>query len=147
MTLALQSLFGFFALHALAWLVSERRGGIAWRPGIAGMALTVPLAAVTLGFSTASKRGYVAGLFWASLYFGGEAASSVLGGLLRASWPKLLSWRLLTTHLGDLCWRGTPPRARILECGWGPPLAILALVSLIALALAWRRLRSVEAGE
>jgi ABC-type transport system involved in multi-copper enzyme maturation permease subunit len=111
------------------------------------LALTLPLAAVTLGFSTASKRGYVAALFWASLYFGGEAASAVLGGLLRTSWPKLLSWRMLTTHLGDLCWRGTPPRARILDCGWEPPAAILAALSVLALALAWRRLRSVEAGE
>ena len=46
--LALQSLFGFFALHALAWLVSERRGAIAWRPVIAGMVLTVALAVVFL---------------------------------------------------------------------------------------------------
>jgi ABC-type transport system involved in multi-copper enzyme maturation permease subunit len=109
------------------------------------LALTVPLAAVTLGFSTAAKRGYVAALLWASVYFGGEAAASVLGELLRARWPQLLSWRLLTTHLGDLCWRGASPR--ILDCGWGPPLAILAGASAVALALAWRRLRSVEAGE
>ena len=46
--LALQSLFGFFALHALAWLVSERRGAVAWRPVIAGMVLTVALAVVFL---------------------------------------------------------------------------------------------------
>lgn len=111
------------------------------------LALTVPLAAITLGFSTASTRGYVSALLWASVYFGGEAASAVLGGLLRMSWPKLLSWRMLTTHLGDLCWRGTPPRARILDCGWGPPLAILAASSVIALAFAWRRLRKVEARE
>lgn len=111
------------------------------------LVLTVPLAAVTLGFSTASQRGYVAALLWASVYFGGEAAAAVLGNLLRASWPKLLSWRMLTTHLGDLCWRGEPPRPRILDCGWGPPLAILASASLVALLFAWRRLRSVEADE
>jgi len=109
------------------------------------LALTVPLAAVTLGFSTAAKRGYVAALLWASVYFGGEAAASVLGGLLRDTWPQLLSWRLLTTHLGDLCWRGAKPR--ILDCGWGPPLAILGIASALALLLAWTRLRSVEAGE
>lgn len=109
--------------------------------------LSLPLACVTLGFSCASKRGYVAALLWSSLYFGGEAASAVLGNLLREAWPKLLSWRLLTAHLGDLCWRGTPPRARLLDCGWGPPLAILCAASLIALLLAWRRLRSVEGGE
>jgi len=47
-TLALQSLFGFFALHALAWLLSERRGAIAWRPVVAGMLLTAALAVVFL---------------------------------------------------------------------------------------------------
>jgi CNT family concentrative nucleoside transporter len=47
-TLALQSLFGFFALHALAWLLSERRGAIAWRPVVAGMVLTAALAVVFL---------------------------------------------------------------------------------------------------
>jgi len=109
------------------------------------LVLTVPLAAVTLGFSTSAKRGYVAALLWASVYFGGEAASAVLGGLLRSTWPRLLSWRLLTTHLGDLCWRGARPR--ILDCGWGPPLAILGAASVLALLLAWVRLRSVEAGE
>ena len=109
------------------------------------LALTVPLAAVTLGFSTAAKRGYVAALLWASVYFGGEAAAAVLGGLLRASWPQLLSWRLLSTHLGDLCWRGATPR--ILDCGWGPPLAILGCASVLSLVLAWARLRSVETGE
>jgi CNT family concentrative nucleoside transporter len=47
-SLALQSLFGFFALHALAWLVSERRRAIPWRPVLAGMALTFGLAALFL---------------------------------------------------------------------------------------------------
>jgi len=47
-TLALQSLLGFFALHALAWLASERRGAIAWRPVVGGMALTFVLAVAFL---------------------------------------------------------------------------------------------------
>ncbi len=109
------------------------------------LVLTAPLAAVTLGFSALTKRGYVAALLWASIYFGGEAASAVLGGLLKTAWPKMLSWRLLTTHLGDLCWRGSSPR--LLDCGWLPPLAILLGASAVALGVAWRRLRSVEAGE
>jgi CNT family concentrative nucleoside transporter len=46
--LAAQSLGGFFALHALAWLASERRAAIAWRPVAAGMALTFALAVVFL---------------------------------------------------------------------------------------------------
>lgn len=43
-----QSLFGFFALHALAWLVSERRREIAWRPVVTGAVLTIGLAALFL---------------------------------------------------------------------------------------------------
>ncbi len=48
MTLALQSLCGFFALHALAWLASERRGAVPWRPVLGGMALTFALALLLL---------------------------------------------------------------------------------------------------
>ena len=47
-SLAVQSLFGFFALHAAAWLLSERRRSIPWRPVLAGMALTLALAALFL---------------------------------------------------------------------------------------------------
>ena len=39
----LHSLAGFVALHLLAWLLSERRGGVAWRTVVSGMALTVGL--------------------------------------------------------------------------------------------------------
>jgi CNT family concentrative nucleoside transporter len=48
MSLAIQSLFGFFVLHALAWLCSERRRAIPWRPVLAGMALTLALAVLFL---------------------------------------------------------------------------------------------------
>ena len=48
MGLALQSLCGFFALYALAWLASENRRSIAWRPVLAGMALTLVLGALFL---------------------------------------------------------------------------------------------------
>ena len=44
MSLAVQSLFGFFALHALAWALSERRRAIPWRPVLGGMVLTLVLA-------------------------------------------------------------------------------------------------------
>jgi CNT family concentrative nucleoside transporter len=46
--LAAQSAFGFLALHALAWAVSENRRGVTWRPVIAGMGLTLVLAALLL---------------------------------------------------------------------------------------------------
>lgn len=48
MSLALHSLFGFFALHAIAWMASERRGRPALRPVLAGMALTLALGVVLL---------------------------------------------------------------------------------------------------
>ena len=43
-----RSLIGFFALHALAWALSENRRVVAWRPVIAGMLLTLGLGAVLL---------------------------------------------------------------------------------------------------
>ncbi len=46
--LIVQSLAGFFLLHALAWALSENRKLIAWRPVIAGMLLTLGLGVVLL---------------------------------------------------------------------------------------------------
>jgi CNT family concentrative nucleoside transporter len=46
--LVAQSAFGFLALHALAWLVSENRRGVRLRPVLAGMALTLGVAALCL---------------------------------------------------------------------------------------------------
>ena len=46
--LVAQSAFGFLALHALAWAVSENRRGVAWRPVLAGIALTLVLGALFL---------------------------------------------------------------------------------------------------
>jgi concentrative nucleoside transporter, CNT family len=42
------SLLGFFALHLLAWALSEGRARIAWRPVAAGMVLTLGLGALLL---------------------------------------------------------------------------------------------------
>jgi CNT family concentrative nucleoside transporter len=47
-TAALHSVAGFFALHLLAWLVSERRNAVGWRSVAAGMALTLALGVVLL---------------------------------------------------------------------------------------------------
>jgi CNT family concentrative nucleoside transporter len=46
--LVAQSLFGFFALHALAWALSENRRTVVWRPVIAGMLLTLGLGLILL---------------------------------------------------------------------------------------------------
>jgi CNT family concentrative nucleoside transporter len=47
-TAALHSIAGFFALHLLAWLVSEHRSAVGWRSVAAGMALTLALGVVLL---------------------------------------------------------------------------------------------------
>jgi CNT family concentrative nucleoside transporter len=46
MTLAAQSLLGLLVLPAIAWLLSENRRAIAWRPVLAGLALSAGLAAL-----------------------------------------------------------------------------------------------------
>ena len=48
MSPALHSLFGFAALFALAWLLSERRWHVPWRTVAAGMALTLAFGVVLL---------------------------------------------------------------------------------------------------
>jgi len=52
---ALHSFLGFFALHAIAWMLSERRGRFAARPVLAGMALTLALGAVLLKVPVVSE--------------------------------------------------------------------------------------------
>jgi len=46
--LVLHSLNGFFLLHVIAWVISEDRRTVAWRPVIAGMLLTLGLGLVLL---------------------------------------------------------------------------------------------------
>jgi CNT family concentrative nucleoside transporter len=43
-----RSFLGFLALHALAWALSENRRTVAWRPVLAGMALTLALGVLLL---------------------------------------------------------------------------------------------------
>jgi len=47
-TLVLHSLAGFLGLHVLSWLISERRGTIAWRTVVSGMLLTLVLGLLLL---------------------------------------------------------------------------------------------------
>ncbi len=46
MSLAAQSLLGLLVLPAIAWLASENRRAIAWRPVLSGLALAIGLAAL-----------------------------------------------------------------------------------------------------
>jgi CNT family concentrative nucleoside transporter len=43
-----RSALGFLILHALAWALSEDRRTVAWRPVLAGMALTLVLGVLLL---------------------------------------------------------------------------------------------------
>jgi hypothetical protein len=110
--------------------------------------LVVPVASMVLAFSSFTRRTYVAGILWATFYFGSLIFSAVLQATLKEDWPKLVSWTNLTAHLGDLCYpaRGLPGK-RVLDCGWIEPFAILGSVTALSLLLVWRRLRSVEGAE
>lgn len=108
--------------------------------------LSIPMASVVLAFSSLTSRASLAALLWAGFYFSGQAFSRGLSGLLKAEWPKLLDWGNLTAQLGDYFYPGEAVR-RPLETGWIEPLVILGGLMAAALAVAIRRLRSVEAEE
>ncbi|HYE99461.1 MAG TPA: hypothetical protein VEJ18_11150 [Planctomycetota bacterium] len=110
------------------------------------LVLTAPLSAVVLGFSACARRGYVASILWISVYFAFQIAAGVLENLLKVEWPRLLSWQRITAHLGDLCYR-EPAADPQLQTGWAAPLAIVLGAAVLGLAVAWRRLRSVEGRE
>jgi ABC-2 type transport system permease protein len=133
--------------------MSQERLTIAQRMGDLGaitlhsLILTIPMSAVVLGFSSLTKRSYLAAILWGIFYFLSCSLGPVLAFTLKSDWPKLISWTSLTSHLGDLCYPVRNPSTRILDCGWGPPFLILASVTVLSLALVWRRLRSVEGEE
>lgn len=108
--------------------------------------LAVPMAAVVTGLSSLTKRSYLAAVLWSGIYFGSLAFSETLPRLVKAEWPRLLSWQNLTAHLGDFLYPG-PAVKSALECGWIEPLALLGGLTVLGLATAYRRLRSLEAEE
>jgi ABC-type transport system involved in multi-copper enzyme maturation permease subunit len=109
--------------------------------------LTVPMSAVVLAFSSATKRTYLAAILWVTFYFLSTTLSPTLVLALKADWPKMLSWQNLTAHLGDLCYAQRGPAPRVLDCGPWPPILILGAVTVLSLTLVWRRLRSTETEE
>ena len=83
----LHSLAGFFALHLLAWLASQRRSTVAWRTVGSGMALTAALGVLLLkvppvselflnlnAVVTALERATQAGTSFVFGYLGGGPA-------------------------------------------------------------------------
>ncbi|HLY08288.1 MAG TPA: ABC transporter permease subunit [Planctomycetota bacterium] len=111
------------------------------------LVLTVPMSAVVLAFSSITKRTYLAAILWVIFYFLSSSLSPTLVFALKTDWPKMLSWQNLTAHLGDLCYIQRGPPNHVLDCGAWPPLLILGGVTVLSLALVWRRLRSTETEE
>ncbi|HZE98958.1 MAG TPA: ABC transporter permease subunit [Planctomycetota bacterium] len=109
--------------------------------------LSVPMSAVVLAFSSLTKRTYLAAILWVIFYFISASLSPTLTFALKAEWPKMLSWPNLTAHLGDLCYSPRVPSPPLLDCGAWPPLLILGSLTILSLALVWRRLRSTEGEE
>jgi len=120
--------------------------------------LVVPMSAVVLACSSVTKRAYVAGILWATIFFASLGFERLLTDLLEEDWCGLLSWTKLTGHLGDFCYEYRPPPdlGRMknppelkpqLAFGWGPPFLILSAVTAASLAWVRLRLRSAEAGE
>lgn len=109
--------------------------------------LTIPMSAVVLAFSSMTKRTYLAAILWIIFYFLSSTLSPTLTFALKSDWPKMLSWPNLTAHLADLCYAQRTTSTPILDCGAWPPLLILGGITVISLALVWRRLRSTETEE
>jgi len=80
--LVLQSIVGFVLLHALAWAISERRGAIAWRTVIAGMALTLGLGVLFLKAPVVADVFLVLNRAVAALNRATEAGASFVFGYL-----------------------------------------------------------------
>jgi ABC-2 type transport system permease protein len=111
------------------------------------LVLTVPMSAVVLAFSSFTKRTYLAAILWVIFFFLSSTLAPTLTFALKSDWPKMLSWPNLTAHLGDLCYAQRTTSTPVLDCGAWPPLLILGGLTLLSLALVWRRLRSTETEE
>jgi ABC-type transport system involved in multi-copper enzyme maturation permease subunit len=136
---------GMGAEKTTAWQQLGDLGSIS----LHSLILVIPMSAVVLAFSSLTKRAYLAGILWATFFFSSWIFSSVLTGVLKEDWCLMLSWMNLTAHLGNYCYvQRLPSRLPpVLSCGWLPPLVMLGSVTLLSLAVVWRRLGSVEAGE
>lgn len=118
------------------------------------LVFVVPMSAAVLAFSSITKRPYLAAILWATVFFSTWIFSNVLYQHLQKDWCRMVSWMNLSMHLGGYCYPTRPASKALLdsvkpvmECGWLPPLIILGTVTVVSLAVAWRRIRSVEGGE
>lgn len=122
--------------------------------------IAMPMGAAILGLSALSKRGYIAGILWAVIYFTSMAVSGILQNTVREEWCKLVSWHNLTSHLGNFVYEIRPVKVSIPLFGdqmqsapqvmllkpW-PCFTILAAITVIGLSWVRFRVRSVEGGE
>lgn len=118
------------------------------------LVLVVPMSAVVLAFSSLTSRAYLAGILWAAFFFSSTGFSEILQATLQEDWTRLLSWTHLTSTLGEHLWQVREIKAGLLsrpppapDGHWGAPLLILSSITVFALAVVHRRVRSVEGGE
>jgi ABC-type transport system involved in multi-copper enzyme maturation permease subunit len=165
LTLSLFLLFVTFGPALLLWTGQIAMGAetLTWGQRFADLGsialhsviLVAPMAAAVLACSSLTKRPYVAGILWSTLFFASTGFSEILWSALKEDWCHLISWTRLTAHLGDQCYQKRGMAISFLDgatgpalnYGWWEPLLILAGVTAAALALVRWRVRSTEAGE
>ncbi len=117
--------------------------------------LVLPMSAVVLACSSLTKRAYVAGILWSTLFFASTGFSEILTRTLEEDWCGLVSWTRLTSHLGEFCYEARPlqvgllvqPPEPALVFGWLEPLIILGSITILSLGVVLWRTRSVEERE
>jgi len=130
MQAVLHSVLGFFALHAIAWGLSEDRRAVAWRPVLAGMALTFALGVVLLKIPAFQQ-----------LFFGLNDALNALERATRAGTAFVFGY----LGGGPLPFVETYPGATFVLAFRALPL-ILVVSALSALLFYWRVLPWIVKG-
>ncbi len=121
-------------------------------------ALVIPMTLYLLALSSLSRNGFVPGVLWVMTYLGSTAVSSIMTATVGDEWCKLISWPNLLARIGELAYavravRKTPFAVNVgadlptMTFGWGPPLAILAAISIVSTIVVFRRLRRFEGRE
>lgn len=120
--LVLQSIAGFVLLHGIAWGLSERRGAIAWRTVLAGMALTLGLGLLLLKVPVFGDLFLVLNRMVAALNGATEAGASFVFGYLGG---------------GPLPFEEKPPASSFILAFRALPI-VLVMSALSALLFHWR---------
>ncbi len=126
----IQSLFGLFALSALAWLLSEQRSAVSWRVVVVGLAMQIVLALLLLKLPLFKEVFLVLNRALLSLQTATEAGASFVFGYLGG---------------GDLPFDEKSPGSSFILAFKALPL-VLVISALSALLFYWRILPLVVRG-